>query len=105
NEAGQLAEKQEWKNACRALYLSVLRLFAERDICEFMPARTNYEYYYVLARYPGLQGGFEDLATRVERIWFGGAEALSSDYDTCLSAHADLSREAEGIAARRPAAI
>lgn len=82
-EAAQMAERQEWRAACRALYLASLRALHEKDIASFAPARTNYEYWYFLAPYPQLQLAFRRLAERVERIWFGKREGTQSDYTEC----------------------
>jgi hypothetical protein len=95
NEAGELATKAEWRDACRAIYLSLLRLLSEKHIAEFAPTRTNYEYFYMLASHPRLQHGFREVASRVESIWFGGADASESDYQYCLAKVDELSGEVE----------
>jgi hypothetical protein len=93
SEADKFAAAGEWKDACRAVYLSLLRLFAESKITEFSPTRTNYEYYYVLAGHPNIQSGFRQLAEKVESIWFGGAQAEQADYDFCRQKVEELSTE------------
>ena len=96
-EAADLAAKGQWKDACRAIYLSLLRLLAEKQIAEFSVTRTNYEYFYVLAPYPALQQGFREIASLVESIWFGGANASQADYDYCVHQAAELSSEVERV--------
>jgi hypothetical protein len=84
-QAERLATQNDYKGACRALYLSLLQCMHERGVAEFAPARTNYEYSYTLARYPEVQKDFRRMAERVERIWFGNREASGSDYGEAMS--------------------
>lgn len=83
-QAEKLAAQNDYKNACRALYLSLLQGLHEHGIADFAPARTNYEYAYSLARFPQMQQTFKKLAERVENIWFGNREAVSDDYSLSL---------------------
>jgi Domain of unknown function (DUF4129) len=80
-EAKQLAEKKDWREACRALYMSSLRAMHENAVIEFAPTRTNYEYWYALApRSEMLAFTFRSLANQVELIWFGNKQASEEDY-------------------------
>lgn len=100
-EAAELAAQGQWKDACRATYLSLLRLLSEKHIAEFSPTRTNYEYLYLLASYSTLQQGFREVASLVEAIWFGGVDASRSDYQFCLAKVDELSNEVETLAAAK----
>lgn len=83
-EAATLAEKQDWREACRAIYMSSLRSFHESSVIEFAPTRTNYEYWYALApRSEMLARSFRSLANQVELVWFGNKTATQDDYATC----------------------
>lgn len=93
-EAEALAAGRKWKEACRALYLSSLRVFHERKILEFMPTRTNYEYWYALGHHQLLAQEFRHLADRVELVWFGNRLADSSDYDRCRELLDEISVQA-----------
>jgi hypothetical protein len=84
SQASRWAKEGNWKEACRAIYLSALRLFDERSILEFSPTRTNYEYFYSLARFQKLADSFRMLAQIEEFIWFGDREAASDDYQQSL---------------------
>lgn len=79
-QADKLAAQKEYKNACRAIYLSLLQHLHENEIAQFAPAKTNYEYGYMLARYPDIQKRFRELADGVEVIWFGNKTAEMDDY-------------------------
>lgn len=82
-EASLLAEKKDWREACRALYMSSLRTMHENGVVEFAPTRTNYEYWYALEpRSKRLSLSFKLLANQVELIWFGNREATADDYKT-----------------------
>jgi hypothetical protein len=92
-EAEQLATASKWREACRALYLSFLQLLHERGISEFVPTRTNYEYWHALAKHSSLQRRFRTLVNPVEAIWFGSQPASQNDYKLCLTALKDLQSE------------
>lgn len=80
-EAQELAEKKDWREACRALYMSSLRALHESSVIEFAPTRTNYEYWYALEpRSEMLARAFKALANQVELVWFGNKQASSDDY-------------------------
>ena len=80
-EAADFAEKKDWREACRALYMSSLRTMHENSVIEFAPTRTNYEYWYALEpRSEMLARAFKSLANQVELVWFGNKQASADDY-------------------------
>ncbi|MBX9949254.1 MAG: DUF4129 domain-containing protein [Candidatus Obscuribacterales bacterium] len=83
-EAKSLAQKEQFKAACRAAYLSFLRLLEERDVAPFAPTKTNYEYWYQLSKYRDLQSIFRKLADTVELVWFGNKSASREDFEHCI---------------------
>ena len=83
-QAQQMAGNELWKESCRALYFSLLRRMAEREVLEFVPTRTNYEYWYALSRQKPLAVLFREMADIVEISWFGYHQATKSDYEQCL---------------------
>jgi hypothetical protein len=85
SQAEQLSSQQQWRQACRALYFSLLRSMAEKEVLEFVPTRTNYEYWYALTLHKPLALVFRQIADIVEVSWFGHHEATKSDYDQCLN--------------------
>jgi hypothetical protein len=85
SQAQRLAQARDYKQACRAVYLSLLQYLHEKEIAEFAPAKTNYEYAYLLSRYSQIQKQFRKLADLVELIWFGNREATKEDYDQALT--------------------
>jgi hypothetical protein len=94
-EAEDLASKAEYKGACRALYFSILRMLDEKEVLEFTPTKTNYEYWYSLAVHRGIQRQFRELADLVELIWFGDYQAMPQDYKICHELHAAIKAEIE----------
>ncbi len=80
-EALELSEKKDWREACRALYMSSLRTMHESAVVEFAPTRTNYEYWYALEPHSEmLARAFKSLANQVELVWFGNKQASPEDY-------------------------
>ena len=93
-----LEGKACYKEACRAVYMSILHLLDERQIIAFAVTKTNYEYFYALKRMAKVAESFRMLVDLVEHIWFGDKEASKDDYQKCRS-------EAELIAKGLPAKI
>lgn len=84
-EAKSLAEKEQFKAACRAAYLSFLRLLEERSVAPFAPTKTNYEYWYQLSKNREIQSIFRKLADTVELVWFGNKSATRDDFEHCIN--------------------
>ena len=91
-----LATKLAWREACRALYFSLLKRLDEKGVAEYMPTRTNYEYWYALARNKTIALQFREIANIVEASWFGNRSASNVDYQHLLAAFssAELAIEA-----------
>ncbi len=98
-EAKSLAEREHFKSACRAAYLSFLRLLDEKNVAPFAPTKTNYEYWYQLHKSREIQLIFRKLADLVELVWFGSKPADRNDFDRCLqlidSAHPAIEKLSE----------
>jgi hypothetical protein len=103
-EAERFAGENNFKAACRSLYLSLLQNLHEREIAIFAPAKTNYEYCYLLAAHADLQSGFKELANRVELVWFGSKDADRADYDHCTLLVEKMDPEIQTIYDRKKAA-
>jgi len=85
NLADELAAKTSYKEACRAVYMSVLHLLDERQVIFFSATKTNYEYFYALKKLPALADSFRQLADLVEEIWFGDKSAGVQDFNQARS--------------------
>jgi hypothetical protein len=92
-QAEKLASRQDYRGACRAVYLSLLQNLDENKIAQFAPTKTNYEYSYALAQHPELQKGFRRLADLVEVIWFGNKEADKTDFQQSMNWLTELSSD------------
>jgi hypothetical protein len=84
-EAWRLRDEKHWQQACRALLVSSLHLFDEKQILSFSANRTNSEYYNTIPKNQGLRQAFKSLADRVDLIWFGNKAAAETDFLKCLS--------------------
>ncbi|MCA9801237.1 MAG: DUF4129 domain-containing protein [Cyanobacteria bacterium HKST-UBA02] len=82
-QAGTWAASSRWREACRALYLSILHELDERGTIAFNHSRSNYEYWYALAANASVQKQFRRLADIVELVWFSNHQAGSEDYEQC----------------------
>jgi hypothetical protein len=100
-EAERLAVQGDFKGACRAIYLSLLQNLHEKKVAIFAPAKTNYEYRYLLVSYPQLSSLFASLAEIVEQVWFGNKQAFADDYAQCKKILAEAAVQAESIAAQK----
>lgn len=83
-EANKLADRGNYKSACRAAYLSFLRLLDEKGVTPYAPTRTNYEYWYQLSKHKNVQRTFRKIADTVELVWFGNKQADAEDFQHCL---------------------
>jgi hypothetical protein len=103
NEAIESSKASRWKEACRALYMSCLRLLDEREILSFVPTRTNFEVWYALSKYQNLAKIFRPLADRVDTLWFGTKLAEERDFLSSLSSLKDIRVEVATITSERDA--
>lgn len=79
-QAEQLAENRLYKEACRALYLSLLQSLHESKLIPFAAGKTNYEYLQALSSHHSLQVLFRQIVRPLENIWFGNQPASESLY-------------------------
>ncbi len=91
--AEELAKARLFKDACRAVYLSVIYLLDEKQVLNFAPTRTNYEYYYALSGKDSLQRGFRRLSDLVEIMWFGNYVAEENDFKDCMQLSETIERD------------
>jgi hypothetical protein len=103
-QAEELAAQKEWKEACRAIYFSLLKRLDEKGVVEFMPTRTNYEYWYTLARHKPIAMPFREIANIVESSWFGNRNATADDYDQCVQFLGQAQEEIERVHEKAKAA-
>lgn len=96
-EAEKLAAEGNFRGACRALYLSLLQVLHENSVAKFAPAKTNYEYRYLLAKHEELLSNFIPFAELVEEMWFGQKKADTNDYESCRQYLGKASMEAQRI--------
>jgi hypothetical protein len=96
-QAQDLAKNQEWKRACRALYLSCLQKLDEDGVLKFAPTKTNYEYLYAMSAHKTLQKLFRDLFNDVESIWFGQEAATKEHYERSLRNLEVINQETDRI--------
>lgn len=92
-KAREHADNLDWREACRAVYMSSLYLMDENGILKFVATRTNYEYYYALSSFKKLRQPFRDLVNIVEGIWFGNDTATKREYENCLQGLTEIENE------------
>ena len=84
-QADRLAAAGDYREAVRALYLSLLVTLHRKRIIAYDRTRTNWEY---LATFPyfatSLQPPFETLTIRFDHIWYGHEVPNRDDYDRCV---------------------
>jgi hypothetical protein len=84
-QALAFSQAARWKDACRAVLLSSIRLLDEQKVVPFNANRTNFEYWYALAEYEKMRPHFRSMADTVDLCWFGNKEADENDFRKCLS--------------------
>lgn len=103
DEAEKLANQSRYRESCRAIYFSFLRLLDEKSVYPFQPTRTNYEYWYGLVSHKKIQRLFREVADTVELVWFGNKEADASDFNHCLKIVSEARKEVEAVVAEQAA--
>jgi hypothetical protein len=83
-QAIEASARGDFRNACRALYMSCLRRLDEQSIIPFSSARTNYEYYLALHGQKTLQIPFRGLANIFDALWFGYRSAGEEEFQLSL---------------------
>lgn len=99
--AEELAAEQNYRSACRAIFLATLLTLDEMSISEFVPALSNYEYLYKLHQHKNIQNKVKELANLVDLIWFGNHEAKAADFQSCSTLYRAIKKDAETAEQRR----
>ncbi len=102
-QAREFHRHGKYREAIRSLYLSLLHLLDEKEVLNYAPTRSNYEYFYALTDSRSLQLGFRSLTDRVELVWFGDHDARDVDYRFCLETLTRLEAEVEQLVSVREA--
>ncbi|WP_026732774.1 DUF4129 domain-containing protein [Fischerella sp. PCC 9605] len=94
--ANLLARSQEfyrqenYREACRCLYLAMLQHLHEKAILPHKKSRTDGEYLQLLGlSRPQIQP-YETLITTHERLCFGSTEILPENYEQCQQAYQEI---------------
>jgi len=98
-----LAEEQgrqgEWRRAFRLTYLAALVALDTHGVLRFDRSKTNWEYLRAL-RAAGQGGTYSALLPfthEFDRIWYGGAQALESDYAYAVAQYQSLTQSQSAV--------
>jgi len=86
--AEMLRARGDMRGAVRSLYMSVLLTLSERNIIDYAPTRTNYEYYYMLkadTRARHVIDRFRSMVDGFELVWYGFHDESEALYQTMLA--------------------
>jgi hypothetical protein len=92
DEAGLRAERGEFTEAIRCLFLSLVYRFDESGRVLFPRAYTNREYLTLFADRPGVAGGLQVLVDTLDVHWYGEQPSGREQYEECRGLYDELSR-------------
>lgn len=87
------ALKGQHRDACRAIYMSLLLYLDENGIIKYDNAKTNMEYLQNVKSTEELYSPMKKVITVFEYLWYGKHSGTSSDYDLCLELYNKVTNE------------
>jgi len=94
DEAGRRAERGEWTEAVRCLFLSLVYRFDETGRALFRQSDTNREYLGLFDDRPALAGSLREFVDTLDDYWYGQRPADERRYRHCLALYESLARQA-----------
>lgn len=90
-EANFFAQKRDYRQACRALYMATLQKLHDSKRIMHNPSRTDGEYLQVVSHMPGPRP-YQLLIRTHERAEFGDAVVSEESYERCQQAYREIER-------------
>jgi hypothetical protein len=72
-------EQQDFKRAVRLMYLHALKLLADKDLIDWLPAKTNHDYMYEIKN-ELYKKQFSTLSYFFEYVWYGDFQADATQF-------------------------
>jgi hypothetical protein len=82
--AKNFAQNAQYRNACRAIYMSTILYLDEREIIKYDKAKTNLEYLQTVKRDVTIYEPLKKTINIFEYLWYGKHNGTAQDYNTCL---------------------
>lgn len=80
-----------YKKAIRMLYLFTLKLFADHELIEWRPSKTNHDYMYEINAQE-IKSGFSAISYIFEYVWYGDFAADANHYSEMNTAFLELKK-------------
>ncbi len=82
--ARNYAQNAQYRNACRAVYMSLILYLDEKSIIKYDKAKTNLEYLQTVRGKEDIYNPLKLIVTVFEELWYGKHNGSVQDYDQCL---------------------
>ncbi len=89
-EAGRAAARQDFTEAVRCLFLSLVYRFDESGTVDFPHANTNREYLQLFTQREPLQHNLRIFVDALDDNWYGQQPMPRAEYDRCLALYHSL---------------
>lgn len=82
--AKNCAQKAEYRDACRAVYMSLIFTLDEKGIIKYDNAKTNLEYLQTVKNKAELYAPLKQVVNIFEYLWYGKHKGSEEDYNSCI---------------------
>lgn len=82
-------EQRNYRLAVRLRYLNSLKILSDKELINWQPNKTNYDYFYDI-RTPEVKQNFMQLTGLFEHAWYGNATTGEQVFDQIESSFSDL---------------
>ena len=84
--------QNNYREACRCLYLAMLQHLDDAGIATHQPSRTDREYLQIVQQLPSSQA-YQTLIVTHERLCFSSAEILPETFEQCQQAYQEIAKQ------------
>ena len=82
--ARNCASKGAYRDACRAVYMSIIFYLDEKELIKYDNAKTNMEYLQLVRSKAELYTPLKEIVNIFEFVWYGEQPGSKEEYDTCI---------------------
>lgn len=89
DEIDLAVEQQDYRRAIRMIYLYSLKLLSDKNVIDWLPAKTNHDYLYEIKN-KHFQKQFSQLSYYFEYVWYGDFQANAIQFKEMKNAFSGL---------------
>lgn len=89
DEIDLAVEQQDYRRAIRLIYLYALKLLSDKNVIDWLPAKTNHDYLYEIQN-EYFKKQFSMLSYYFEYVWYGDFQANATQFEEMKNAFSGL---------------